>query len=397
MERGREQMEWRNEWAVPRSARAPAQHTPREEPQIDGRGRGPDDPPAARGSRAWCSGGSASEWTRHQDGSVNDPTQTPEPLAALIASAVLCITYFLLRASWAIGSRTIRQLITQGEKTCVGLFTELLREEQVHLFVSEHNLADILPGVEIPAHATTADRVKALQDALQVQEMIALTKHVCVMIAYSADNDGDGTNQVVGVLRVEYVCTIEHAGRLCDLPASGLQWESLGNTAPSFGRAINNDSLKQSLVDGKLSFTAEQYGAFGVASLLTHDYIKAGDSYYRPVAAVPNAENWATIAAEEWDGDYRDRVSQFEARGRGMSCAQCGALVLEGLGGEAVGSHVPCKRPRAPSRRLALMGTLLAAPAGFDKVRPDCNHRDGGPHRMSLEWLLAQRHSPGAT
>jgi len=69
-----------------------------------------------------------------------DSTQMQEPLAGLIASAVLCIAYFLLRALWAIGARTIRQLIALIEKTCFGLFTELLREARKTFLHSEQRL-----------------------------------------------------------------------------------------------------------------------------------------------------------------------------------------------------------------------------------------------------------------
>ena len=66
--------------------------------------------------------------------------------------------------------------------------------------------------------------------------------------------------------------------------ASGLSWLSAGATRPASGRELSNDRLAEAL-SKRQAFTQEEWEAFEVTDLRKTDFIRSGESYYRPERA----------------------------------------------------------------------------------------------------------------
>ena len=66
--------------------------------------------------------------------------------------------------------------------------------------------------------------------------------------------------------------------------ASGLSWLSAGATRPASGRELSNDRLTEALSKRQV-FTQEEWEAFEVSDLRKTDFIRSGESYYRPERA----------------------------------------------------------------------------------------------------------------
>jgi len=58
------------------------------------------------------------------------------------------------------------------------------------------------------------------------------------------------------------------------------QWQNVGTTKPT-GRELSNSKLATEL-QRKLDFTPEEWGSYGIADVDADDFIKAGDSYFKP-------------------------------------------------------------------------------------------------------------------
>ena len=65
--------------------------------------------------------------------------------------------------------------------------------------------------------------------------------------------------------------------------ASGLKWEHAGDTPPAQGRELVRPDLSEAL-SCKTEFTEQEWAAFGIRDLHNDDWIKAGESYYKPLA-----------------------------------------------------------------------------------------------------------------
>ena len=65
--------------------------------------------------------------------------------------------------------------------------------------------------------------------------------------------------------------------------ASGLKWENAGDTAPAQGRELLRPDLVEAL-SCKTEFTKQEWAMFGIRDLRNDDWIKAGESYYKPLA-----------------------------------------------------------------------------------------------------------------
>ena len=59
------------------------------------------------------------------------------------------------------------------------------------------------------------------------------------------------------------------------------QWQNVGTTKPTTGRELSNSKLATEL-QRKLDFTPEEWGSYGIADVDADDFIKAGDSYFKP-------------------------------------------------------------------------------------------------------------------
>ncbi len=65
--------------------------------------------------------------------------------------------------------------------------------------------------------------------------------------------------------------------------ASGLKWENIGETPPAQGRELVWPDLADAL-SRKTEFTLQEWAMFGIRDLGNDDWIKAGASYYKPLA-----------------------------------------------------------------------------------------------------------------
>ena len=65
--------------------------------------------------------------------------------------------------------------------------------------------------------------------------------------------------------------------------ASGLKWVKASVQKPTQGRELDNPDLTHALTN-RTEFTQPEWKAFGIKYLLTDDYIKAGDFYFKPAA-----------------------------------------------------------------------------------------------------------------
>ena len=66
-----------------------------------------------------------------------------------------------------------------------------------------------------------------------------------------------------------------------DYFASGLKWMKTGAKKPTRGRELSNRGLATAL-EGKAEFTQQEWKAFGISNLRPDDYIRAGNSYFKP-------------------------------------------------------------------------------------------------------------------
>jgi hypothetical protein len=67
--------------------------------------------------------------------------------------------------------------------------------------------------------------------------------------------------------------------------ASGLQWKENGSTKPTQGRELSNSKLANALMS-TTTFTQEEWQSFGIHRLRLVDFIRSGDSYFKPAAIV---------------------------------------------------------------------------------------------------------------
>lgn len=72
----------------------------------------------------------------------------------------------------------------------------------------------------------------------------------------------------------------ESMEKLLSVP-SGLKWEALGETRPSEGRELKSSALQEAL-RSKTEFTQDEWNSFGIGDLYIADFIKSGDSYFKP-------------------------------------------------------------------------------------------------------------------
>ena len=63
--------------------------------------------------------------------------------------------------------------------------------------------------------------------------------------------------------------------------ASGLHWKEAGRTVPTHGRDLANAELAEALRH-RSSFEQREWDAFGIEDLRMDDYIKVGETYFRP-------------------------------------------------------------------------------------------------------------------
>ena len=64
------------------------------------------------------------------------------------------------------------------------------------------------------------------------------------------------------------------------------QWQNVGTTKPTTGRELSNSELSNSKLATELQrkqdFTPEEYERYGITDVAADDFIKAGDSYFKP-------------------------------------------------------------------------------------------------------------------
>jgi len=65
-------------------------------------------------------------------------------------------------------------------------------------------------------------------------------------------------------------------------PASGLNWENTGATKLTQGRQLTNSKLAKAL-STTTTFTQKEYYALGIGNLRHDDFIKSGESYFKPI------------------------------------------------------------------------------------------------------------------
>ena len=59
------------------------------------------------------------------------------------------------------------------------------------------------------------------------------------------------------------------------------QWQKVGTTKPTTGRELSNSKLATEL-QKKQDFPPEEWDSYGIAEVYQEDFIKAGDSYFKP-------------------------------------------------------------------------------------------------------------------
>ena len=59
------------------------------------------------------------------------------------------------------------------------------------------------------------------------------------------------------------------------------QWQNVGTTKPTTGRELSNSKLATEL-QKKQDFPPEEWDSYGIAEVYQEDFIKAGDSYFKP-------------------------------------------------------------------------------------------------------------------
>ena len=74
-------------------------------------------------------------------------------------------------------------------------------------------------------------------------------------------------------------------GQGMPVTASGLRWENAGVKRPMQGRELNSPGLADALLL-RTELTQYEWVSFGIKDLRTDDFIKAANTYYRPVVAV---------------------------------------------------------------------------------------------------------------
>ena len=66
--------------------------------------------------------------------------------------------------------------------------------------------------------------------------------------------------------------------------ASGLEWQNIGPSRPPEGRELTaSDPDLAKALTSKLMLTQEEWDAIGIRDLRKDDFIKSGDSYFKPV------------------------------------------------------------------------------------------------------------------
>jgi hypothetical protein len=111
-------------------------------------------------------------------------------------------------------------------------------------------------------------------DGPTTSENVRLPREALIFGTCNLDTDGDSVFQLAK----------ETAHIKIDLPlpvASGLKWEKAAK--PTQGRELNNRNLAEALMR-KAELTKHEWDSCGIKYLLTDDYIKSGDFYFRPAA-----------------------------------------------------------------------------------------------------------------
>jgi len=65
-------------------------------------------------------------------------------------------------------------------------------------------------------------------------------------------------------------------------PASGLNWENTGTTKIFQGQQLTNSKLAKAL-STTTTFTQKEYNAFDIGNVRHDDFIKSGESYFKPI------------------------------------------------------------------------------------------------------------------
>ena len=63
--------------------------------------------------------------------------------------------------------------------------------------------------------------------------------------------------------------------------ASGLKWSNAGTAVPKKGKQVHNEKLAKALTQ-KTEFTLQEFKEFNVSDLRVDNFIKSGDSYFKP-------------------------------------------------------------------------------------------------------------------
>ena len=112
-------------------------------------------------------------------------------------------------------------------------------------------------GVEAELPAATSNYTKALEDATLLRQLRPLSPR-------SFESEAEASERLKG-----------------NGTASGLKWVKVGTNRPTQGRELINVKLQNALT-GQTEFGQEEWNSFHVDDLSLDDFIRAGNTYYKP-------------------------------------------------------------------------------------------------------------------
>ena len=121
-------------------------------------------------------------------------------------SLVACTIYFIINGALRAGARTLRELISEGRKTCSGgLFAELLRRAAL-LFIQQAGLIHEIFNEDCAPES----RMEKHEELLQSKDgIIDLPRPVRVRLVYGCTPKSGGKNQYIGEFVVKHIATAD--------------------------------------------------------------------------------------------------------------------------------------------------------------------------------------------
>ncbi len=108
-------------------------------------------------------------------------------------------------------------------------------------------------------------------------------------------------------------CESEESAERC---AAGLKWEKAGDSKPTQGRELSHPELAAAL-ESKTEFTQQEWDAFGISDVRSHDFIKVGDAYFRSAETAAIADQATEGTAEEQEAGEALDAQKVGAEGGG--------------------------------------------------------------------------------